>query len=98
MFSPIIHQPARDLSPLTSLWPFSQWGMNIMGKLSVALGGFKFLLTATDYFFKWVEAEPMVHIEEADVICYVWRNIISHFGVPFPIITDNGKQLTGQKY
>ncbi|XP_058185769.1 uncharacterized protein LOC131302993 [Rhododendron vialii] len=29
MFAPIIHQPARDLSPLTSPWPFSQWGMDI---------------------------------------------------------------------
>lgn len=40
----------------------------------------------------------MVTIEEADVICFVWRNIISRFGVPFAIITDNGKQFTGQKY
>jgi ribonuclease HI len=98
MFAPIIHQPARDLSPLTSPWPFSQWGMDIVGKLPVAPGGFKFLLTATDYFTKWVEAEPLVTIEESDVIRFVWRNIISRFGVPFAIITDNGGQFSGQKY
>ena len=98
MFAPIIHQPARDLSPLTSPWPFSQWGMDIVGKLPVAPGGFKFLLTATDYFSKWVEAEPLVTIEESDVIRFVWRNIISRFGVPFAIITDNGGQFSGKKY
>ncbi|XP_058181253.1 uncharacterized protein LOC131299692 [Rhododendron vialii] len=98
MFSPIIHQPSRDLSPLTIPWPFSKWGMDIVGKLPVAPGRFKFLLTATDFFSEWVEAEPMVTIEEADVIRFVWRNIIARFGVPFAIITDNRRQFIGQKY
>ncbi|XP_058180036.1 uncharacterized protein LOC131298571 [Rhododendron vialii] len=72
--------------------------MDIVGKLPVAPGGFKFLLTATDYFSKWIEAEPLVTIEEANIIRFVWRNIISRFGVPFAIITDNGRQFIGQKY
>ncbi|XP_058223147.1 uncharacterized protein LOC131332856 [Rhododendron vialii] len=98
MSTPIIHQPAQDLSLLTSPWPFSQWGMDIVGKLPVAMGGFKFLLTATDYFSKWVKTEPLVTIEETDVIRFVWQNIISRFGVPFTIITDNKRHFIGQKY
>ena len=98
MYAPLIHQPARELMPLFSPWPVGQWGMDIVGKMPVAPGGFKFLITATDYFTKWVEAEALVTITEADVIYFVRRNIVTRFGVPFTIITDNGRQFVGQKY
>ena len=97
MFSPLIHQPARDLTPVTSPWPFAQWGMDIVGKMPTAPGGFVFLITATDYFTKWVEAEPLVHIEESDVIRFLWKNVISRFGVPYAIVTDNGSQFVGSR-
>ncbi|XP_058217413.1 uncharacterized protein LOC131328488 [Rhododendron vialii] len=87
---------SKSFTPVTVV--VTPWGMNVVGKLPVAPDGFKFLLTAIDYFSKWVEAEPLVTIEETDVIRFVWRNIISRFGVPFAIITDNGRQFTCQKY
>ncbi|XP_058217536.1 uncharacterized protein LOC131328636 [Rhododendron vialii] len=65
------------------------------GKLPTAPGGFKFLITATDYFSKWVEAEPLVTITEADVQRFVWRNITTWFGVPYAIVLDNGSQFVG---
>ncbi|XP_058211599.1 uncharacterized protein LOC131323773 [Rhododendron vialii] len=71
LFSPIPKQPAQNLSPITSPWPFAQWGLNIVGKLPTAPGGFKFLITATDYFSKWVEVEPLVTITDADVRKFV---------------------------
>jgi hypothetical protein len=30
-FAPRIHQPARELNPLSSPWPFAQWGLDIVG-------------------------------------------------------------------
>jgi ribonuclease HI len=30
-FAPMIHQPARELNPLSSPWPFAQWGLDIVG-------------------------------------------------------------------
>lgn len=65
-FTPNIHQPAAPLQPLKSLWPFTQWGLDIVRSLTTASGGFKFLITATDYFTKWVEAESLVTIEDLD--------------------------------
>uniref|UniRef100_A0A2N9I089 Reverse transcriptase domain-containing protein n=1 Tax=Fagus sylvatica TaxID=28930 RepID=A0A2N9I089_FAGSY len=49
-FAPMIHQPARELNPLSSPWPFAQWGLDIVGPLPRAPGNKKFLITATDYF------------------------------------------------
>ena len=30
-FSNIIRQPTEELTPMTALWPFAQWGLDIMG-------------------------------------------------------------------
>jgi ribonuclease HI len=65
-FAPKIHQPARELNPLSSPWPFAQWGIDIVGPLPRAPGNKKFLIVATDYFTKWVEVEPLAHIRDAD--------------------------------
>ncbi|XP_058181250.1 uncharacterized protein LOC131299688 [Rhododendron vialii] len=75
LFSPIPKQPAQNLSPITSPWPVAQWGLDIVGKLPTTPEGFKFLITATDYFSKWVEAEPLATTTEADVRRFVWRKL-----------------------
>ena len=36
----------------------------------------KFLLVATDYFNKWVEAEAYASIKDEDISKYVWKNIV----------------------
>ena len=33
-----IHKPGGILNPLSSLWPFAQWGLYIMGPFSKAMG------------------------------------------------------------
>jgi hypothetical protein len=94
-FSPIIRQPATKLSPMTSPWPFAQWGLDIVGPFPLAPGSRKFLLVATDYFTKWVEAEPLKHIEETEVRQFLWKNIVTRFGIPRALISDNGTQFKG---
>ncbi|GFS42946.1 hypothetical protein Acr_00g0082720 [Actinidia rufa] len=97
LFSPLIHQPVWDLTPLTSPWPFAQWGMDIVGVLPRAPGNKRFLLATTDYFTKWVEVEPLAQIRETDVIKFIRSNILSRFGIPRAFVTDNGTQFVGSK-
>lgn len=54
--APIPHMPSKILNPITSLWLFAQWRMDIVGPLLVVAAQNKFLLMATDYFSKWAEA------------------------------------------
>ena len=54
--APISHVPFEALNPITSPWPFEQWGMDIVGPLPIAAKQKKFLLIATDNFSKWVVA------------------------------------------
>ncbi|GJZ82850.1 reverse transcriptase domain-containing protein [Tanacetum coccineum] len=44
---PIPRQPQQELTPITSLWPFHKWGIDILGPFPVAAGGLKFLIVAT---------------------------------------------------
>ena len=66
-FTPNIHQPGGELNPLSSPWPFAQWGLDILGPFPKATGNRKFRLDGTDYFTKWVEAEALANIRDVDV-------------------------------
>ena len=47
----------------------------------------------TNYFTKWVEAEPLANIRDADAKKFIWKNIVTRFGVPRTLILDNGLQF-----
>ena len=60
-----------------------------------ASGGRGMMIMATDYFTKWVEAEPMTTTTQMDIERFISRNIICQFGIPQSIVTDNGPQFVG---
>ncbi|CAH9107952.1 unnamed protein product [Cuscuta europaea] len=67
MHGPIRHQPSESFHPVLSPWPFMKWGMDIVGKLPEAPGQKVYMLAMTDYFSKWVEAEPFRQIRDDQV-------------------------------
>ena len=87
------HQPRGFLNPLSSPWPFAQWGFDIIGPFPKAAGNKKYLLVGTDYFTKWVEAKPLANIRDVDVKKFFWKNIVTRFGIPHSLISDNGLQF-----
>uniref|UniRef100_A0A2N9GJR4 RNase H type-1 domain-containing protein n=1 Tax=Fagus sylvatica TaxID=28930 RepID=A0A2N9GJR4_FAGSY len=48
-FAPMIHQPARELNPLSSPWPFAQWGLDIVGPLPRAPGNKRNFFSSPGY-------------------------------------------------
>ncbi|XP_028124414.1 uncharacterized protein LOC114321449 [Camellia sinensis] len=87
-----IHE-AEELNSITSPWPFAQWGLNIVRPLPRAPGNKRFLIVTTDYFTKWVKVETLTHIQDIDIKRFVWKNIITRFGIPRALISDNGTQF-----
>ena len=78
------------LNPLSSPLPFTQWGLDIVSPFSKAAGNRQYLIVGTDYFTKWVEAEPLANIRDVNAKKFIWKNIITHFGTPCTLISDNG--------
>ena len=48
-----------------------------------------FILVATDYFTKWVEAKPYKAVDKIKVIGLI-KELIYRFGIPQTITVDNG--------
>ncbi|XP_059431476.1 uncharacterized protein LOC132164979 [Corylus avellana] len=92
-FANITHQPPEDLSAISSPWPFSQWGVDIVGVLPRSIGGVRFAVVAVDYFTKWTEVEALVNITAKAIEQFLWKNIVCRYGIPHAFITDNGKQF-----
>jgi len=53
--------------------------------------GHKWILTAIDYFTKWVEAIPNKKETNQVVMDFLEDKIITRFSVPIKTITDNAK-------
>ncbi|XP_029128237.1 uncharacterized protein LOC109802001 [Cajanus cajan] len=94
----LIHASATELHSISSPWPFALWGIDILGSFPLAKGQCKFLIIAVDYFTKWIEAEPLTYITAANVQKFVWKNIITRFGIPHTLISDNRLQFTDKKF
>ena len=96
--TPLIHQSASRLNPVSNPWPFAQWGLDILGPFPRATGNRRFVLVAVDYFTKWAEAEALANIRDIDVKKFVWKNIVTRFGVPNSLVSDNGLQFDSKAF
>jgi hypothetical protein len=59
---------ANPLWPIDISCPFAIWGIDIMGILPRAPGGFRYLFVGVDTFIKWMEAMPAVNITQEEVV------------------------------
>ncbi|XP_058758232.1 uncharacterized protein LOC131631452 [Vicia villosa] len=92
-----IHVPPTLLNVLSSPWPFSMWGIDMIGMIEPkASNGHRFILVAIDYFTKWVEAASYANVTRQVVVRFIKNNIICRYGVPSKIITDNGSNLNNK--
>ncbi|RVW25049.1 hypothetical protein CK203_114048 [Vitis vinifera] len=72
MHGDLIHVPPSELHALTSPWPFSVWGIDIIGKISPkSSNGHEFILVAIDYFTKWVEAASYAKLTSTRVASFI---------------------------
>jgi len=81
--------------PIT--WPFTVWGLDLVGPLKKALRGFTHLLVTIDKFTKWIEARPISTIKSEQAVLF-FLGIIHRFEVPNSIITNNDTQFTDKKF
>ncbi|XP_031392283.1 uncharacterized protein LOC116204334, partial [Punica granatum] len=92
-----IKAPPNELRPMAAPWPFSMWGIDVIGPINPkASNGHMFILVAIDYFTKWIEAITLASVTANAVARFLKRDIIARYGVPETIITDNAKNLNNR--
>jgi transposase InsO family protein len=98
---PVCHPPeACVISSTTNIpitWPFSTWGLDLVGPFKKAKGGFTHIFIDVDRFTKWVKVKHAASITAAKVVDFI-REIMYRFGIPSNIITDNGTQFTTREF
>ena len=92
-------QPGR--APLVSScpgYPFERIALDIMGPLPTTESGQKYILVVGDYFSKWTEAFPLPNQEAKTVAEKLVNEVISRYGAPERIHTDQGRNFEAQLF
>jgi hypothetical protein len=96
-FSRQKHVSSHQLQTIPITWPFSTWGLDLVGPFKRAKGGLTHIFVAVDKFIKWIEVKPATSITMAKAVEFI-KKIMYMFGIPNNIITDNGTQFTVREF
>jgi transposase InsO family protein len=91
------HVSSDQLHTIPITWPFSSWGLDLVGPFNKAKGGFTHTFIAVDKLTIWVEVKLTASITATKAVEFV-REIMYRFGIPNTIITDNGTQFTVKEF
>eukprot|EP00253_Pinus_taeda_P008087 PITA_08087 len=81
------------LRPIATERPFQQWGLDFIGEINPSSSGqHRWILTATDYFTKWIEAIPYLKIWLASA-----TNSTLLWAIPLHTIPKNGLAESSNK-
>jgi len=67
--------------------------MDILEPLPKALGAFKNVLVAIDYFTEWIKARPLREITANKVEKFTRKHVTRRYNLPYTIILDNDTQF-----
>ena len=81
--------------PILPLDPFQKWGLNFVGPFTPAATHTrnKYILEATDYCTKWVEAKALRENTATVTSKFLYEHIWCWFGCPIELIGDQGSHF-----
>ena len=84
-------------NPILEVEIFDVWGIKFMGPFLVSFGN-QNILVVVDCVSKWVEAVSTRTNDNKVVIKFLKENIISRFGAPRAIFSDNGSHFCNRAF
>ena len=73
---PVQHVPAVPLNPIVKPWSFKGWVIDLISKVYLPSNKqHTFIIVATNYFVKWVEARPMKAVNQANIITFLKKTL-----------------------
>jgi hypothetical protein len=91
------HVPTYKLVTIPPTCPFACWGLDMIGPLPTAPGGFNRVLVAIDKSSKWIEVKS-VTCPKADRVLDFSNELVHRYGLPHHIITDLGSNFNNHQF
>jgi transposase InsO family protein len=88
-------RPAK-LTPLPIRALFYRWHVDLAGPLETTESGNKYVMICIEAFSKHLELIPLPDKQSATVSLAFLDRVISHFGCPAEVVTDQGTEYAGQ--
>ena len=78
--------------PILPLEPFQKWGLDFVGpfKLATSQTGNKYIIVATNYCTKWVEAKALCDNTVMSTTKFIYEYLWFQFAYPIELISDQG--------
>ena len=82
------------LTPIVPLAPFEKWGIDFIGPINpVSARKNRYIILATDYATKWVEARSTKRNDAVTAAGFLFEKIMMRFGHPLELVSDRGKHF-----
>ena len=80
------------LTPIVLLVSFEKWRVDFIGPINpISAQKRKYIILATDYATKWVEARATMKNDALAAATFLFEEIMMRFGHPLELVSDRGK-------
>lgn len=79
-------------------YPMERIAIDILGELPETDNENRYIVVISDYYTKWTESHPMQNMEASTLANILMTQVISRFGVPSVIHSDQGSQFESQLF
>ena len=85
------------LTPIIPLAPFEKWGIDFIGPIfPVSIRKKRYIILATDYATKWVEAKATRKNDAETSANFLFEEILMRFGHPLELVSDRGTHFLNE--
>ena len=83
---------------MLSTHAFAKWGLDFVIPIKPPAGGThtEYILVATDYLTKWVEAKATVKNDARTTTKFLYENIFTRYGLPIELVSDQGTHFINE--
>jgi hypothetical protein len=85
----------ESFHPLLVTTPFARVGIDLL-QLPVTSLGSKYIIVATDYYTKWVEARALPNKTASAAAGFIYEEIICRHGAPQELLSDQGREFVNE--
>ena len=93
-----IQKDNMPLRPIIGARAFAKWGIDFVEPMNPPAYriGAQYIIVATDYLTKWVEAKATQKNDARTTICFLYEYIFTRYGLPIEIISDRGMHFVNE--